>query len=214
MEDNAASTTTYGRSKASEIVLSQRMVPKSHFLRLPGESKNEIYACLTDKYHLKSLRRPKRTKSIFIHPRRHRLALLRVCREIHAETALLPFKLNKFHFCSFVGIEVLCVRITEQQRTAIQAVHLNINLWERPNRRYTMDAMIQNGVDTLPSLLPGLRSVNAQVIWRPTPYDGKTQADMGRYSKKLKAWMHGDRGMSGEVIAHYGWKYSGLDVRS
>ncbi|KAH9873517.1 hypothetical protein IAQ61_004141 [Plenodomus lingam] len=138
----------------------KRKTPTCHFLRLPGELRNQIHACVvTEDYHLKGLRRPKKTKSIFQHSCKHRASLLYVCRQIYTKTALLPFQLNTWRFTSYVGIEVLHARLTAQQCRAIRSVCMHLELNDHPNSRDTRSALIQRGAGNLVDLLPGLRSV-------------------------------------------------------
>jgi len=84
---------------AQEIPANQRNSP---LLRLPAELRNQIY-----KYALGGHIVLLGTTHELVYPRKPRLypeepishfALLRVCSQIHAEAALLPYSLNIFHF--------------------------------------------------------------------------------------------------------------------
>ncbi|CBX95320.1 predicted protein [Plenodomus lingam JN3] len=172
----------------STLVLVRKEIPTT---TQPWELRNQIHACVvTEDYHLKGLRRPKKTKSIFQHSCKHRASLLYVCRQIYTKTALLPFQLNTWRFTSYVGIEVLHARLTAQQCRAIRSVCMHLKLNDHPNSRDTRSALIQRGAGNLVDLLPGLRSVGLE-----------------EYMKQLKAWMSGGGRQMKVYMDHYfGWR--------
>ncbi|KAI4948613.1 hypothetical protein J4E86_007961 [Alternaria arbusti] len=80
--------------------ISERNATTSPLLRLPAEIRNEIFA-LAMSHGTISLDSSPSTKDRQILQDRHNIPpssapLLFVCRQIHAEVALLPYRLNKF----------------------------------------------------------------------------------------------------------------------
>jgi hypothetical protein len=93
-----------------------------------------------------------------IDKRKNRLALLRVCREIHKETKLLPFSLNQFHFDDFYKFHAFMIRLPTTKRQAIRAVRIIMNL----HIKEIFEDLRACGLSSLSDVLPGLQSV--QVI--------------------------------------------------
>lgn len=82
------------------IDIAQCNAASSPLLRLPPEIRNMIYTLIIDVnivvFTEAGLGRGR-------HPIQDGLALLRVCRQIHAEAALLPYALNTFVFWTFTS---------------------------------------------------------------------------------------------------------------
>ena len=77
------------------IDIAQRNATSSPLLRLPPEIRNMIYTLIID---VVTVVFTKARLGRGRHPIQDGLALLRVCRQIHAEAALLPYAFNTFVF--------------------------------------------------------------------------------------------------------------------
>ena len=82
------------------IDIAQRNATSSPLLRLPPEIRNMIYTLIID---VVTVVFTKARLGRGRHPIQDGLALLRVCRQIHAEAALLPYALNTFVFWTFTS---------------------------------------------------------------------------------------------------------------
>ncbi|KAG9188785.1 hypothetical protein G6011_07490 [Alternaria panax] len=84
-----------------KLAIAQTNAANSPLLRLSAELRNEIYNLVLNNYsHLHNLDAPRRER---VRESRNEesgneLALLRVCRQLYEETALLPFSLGPFTF--------------------------------------------------------------------------------------------------------------------
>jgi hypothetical protein len=97
------SRTTYTNCIISDqriIEIAQRNATSSPLLRLPPEIRNMIYTLIID---VNTVVFTKAGLGRGRHPIQDGLALLRVCRQIHAEAALLPYALNTFVFWTFIS---------------------------------------------------------------------------------------------------------------
>lgn len=95
----------------------------SPFLQLPPELRNKIYDFVFRgeiwQIYMSSFSLDKKLKATPLgEDERNRLALLSVCRQIHFEAALLPFKLSTFESCR---VEYLMEWIDDLTRTAPKA---------------------------------------------------------------------------------------------
>jgi hypothetical protein len=90
--------------------------------------------------------------------RKNRLALLRVCRQIHEETALLPFSLNEFCFFYGNGFRDLCLAIGPIKRHAIRKLRLDDKIMHAMT--FTVDMRRDHGFDSLSQLLSSIRRVH------------------------------------------------------
>ncbi|KAI8939905.1 hypothetical protein NX059_003635 [Plenodomus lindquistii] len=94
MTDNDGATGGTAQTKAMDMAI-RSQASTSHFLRLPGEIRNTIYAyVLENQYYVKPRYRSKTMVSVFKGRWKYRIALLKVCREIYTETSLLPFSIG------------------------------------------------------------------------------------------------------------------------
>jgi hypothetical protein len=95
----------------------------SPLLRLPAELRNQIfrYALGGETWNFvvrESNRHRVRNCSGF----QHALALLAVCRQIYAETALLPFSLGSFSFNDSDDFEIWLKALNSAQRNEVSVV--------------------------------------------------------------------------------------------
>lgn len=98
---------------------------RSRLLRLPAELRHLIYEFLFG--HLEYEMETKGNGSFLVaryrhQPRAHTFALLRVSRQIYAETSLLPCNLATFHFYNKSLIDVFFHALSSQQAAAVRKV--------------------------------------------------------------------------------------------
>jgi hypothetical protein len=100
----------------------------SAFLSLPAEVRNQIYAYTLsgEVFSIHCWRRytPFGIATRILRKEKNFLALLAVCQRIHAETCLLPFRLNAFRFKSQDAFKSWLGKFAADQREAIQEVHI------------------------------------------------------------------------------------------
>ncbi|KZM21894.1 DNA binding [Ascochyta rabiei] len=96
-------------------------------LALPAELRNIIWALVLGDttFDVKcKVQIPWGTTITNITAQTNSLALLRTCRQIHSETRLLPFRLNKFRFSSEDAFKPWLSKFAKTQQAAITEVHL------------------------------------------------------------------------------------------
>jgi hypothetical protein len=143
------------------------------FLRLPAEIRNQIYNCVLggcqinvnlNDYGLwrRPQRQPYYITTIPWQPNTM-IALTKVCRQIHQDTALLPFKLNTFGEAIALKVEIFrrfVLGRSNEQRAAIRTITFSFDtiIWNEAaqvffehNSRWEKTT----GLD----LLPGLRKI-------------------------------------------------------
>lgn len=92
----------------------------------------------------------------------HRLALLQTCRQIHAETRLLPITLNTFQFKSEDAFKPWLAKFDVTQQAAFQNVKLIT--WKAKHMVESRGFAPRRLVDVFPvELFKGLRSVSIEV---------------------------------------------------
>jgi hypothetical protein len=100
----------------------------SSFLRLPAELRNQIYTYTlggqTFSIHCWRRYTPFGFATRILRKRRLFLALLAVSRQLHAETRLLPFRLNAFRFKSQDAFDSWLDKFALDQQEAIQNIRL------------------------------------------------------------------------------------------
>jgi hypothetical protein len=100
----------------------------SSFLCLPAELRNQVYTYVLggETFSIHCWRRytPFGFATRILRKRRFFLALLVVCRQLHSETRLLPFRLNAFRFKSQDAFDSWLDKFTLDQQETIQNVHL------------------------------------------------------------------------------------------
>ncbi|KAH8629752.1 hypothetical protein IG631_14329 [Alternaria alternata] len=100
--------------------MAQRNATSSPFLRLPPEIRNMIYTHIID---VVTVVFTKAGLGRGRHPVQDGLALVRVCRQIHAEAGLLPYALNTFVFWTFTSVlRVFLDRRKEEQIAVMRNV--------------------------------------------------------------------------------------------
>ncbi|KAJ4341965.1 hypothetical protein N0V95_007061 [Ascochyta clinopodiicola] len=96
-------------------------------LALPAELRNIIWALVLGDttFDIKcKVQIPWGTAITNVTAQKNSLALLRTCRQIHSETRLLPFRLNKFRFSSEDAFKPWLGKFNKAQQTAITEVYL------------------------------------------------------------------------------------------
>jgi hypothetical protein len=102
------------------IDIAQCNAASSPLLRLPPEIRNMIYTLIID---VNMVVFTKAGLGRGRHPIQDGLALLRVCRQIHAEAAVLPYALNTFVFWTFTSdLQAFLYGRKKEQITAMRKV--------------------------------------------------------------------------------------------
>jgi hypothetical protein len=162
----------------------ERNATTSPLLRLPGEIRNFIYEYVfreDARYNLAAKTFPKEqptledVRDIRLFPVvPHRLALVRTCRQLYIETALLPLQFNTFVFRLHNFRDFGSSQLTLAQRNAIRAIEIRMvagskgwlfmsvhgSLWSKTSKEVAIAA------DDLSfrTLLPGLQNVKIEVV--------------------------------------------------
>ncbi|KAH7076561.1 hypothetical protein BKA63DRAFT_468319 [Paraphoma chrysanthemicola] len=155
---------------------------ESPFLRLPGEIRNMIY-----EYHftpgtfiIRRSRGRERRNPIQnrLHPNSNRplgIPLLLVYRQIHRETALLPYKFHSFHLDCFRGFSHKVRMFSEEQLAVIKKLHLQINWGDSRGE----SARIERFMDDMhklkikfAALLPGIKCIKLDIKPKLRPSNG------------------------------------------
>jgi hypothetical protein len=149
----------------------------SPLLHLPGEIRNSIYEYVLQEdapYRLATAMILEDLRKVSLFPVvPHRLALLRTCRQLYLETALLPFQLNIFAFRSRTFRDFVSSQLTRAQRHAIRGIetciHAGEGLWWLVSRveslwspRYEKVAIAADDL-AFRTLLPGLQNIKIKV---------------------------------------------------
>jgi hypothetical protein len=128
----------------------------------------------------------------------HRLALLRTCRQIHAEAHVLPFTLNGFHFAPFSVFERTVVRLLPFQRAAITRISVTTTLGSAVDA--LLDRMRRDGYACARDVLPNVGSVEIRFCRRESLPAGFWYAMGGGViqeqsdKRRLVAWFNGGAG--------------------
>jgi hypothetical protein len=159
----------------------------SPLLRLPAELRNKIYALVLDEdgYVFSYPDRP----TLASGERKNRLAILSLCRQIHAETALLPFSLNKLHFFYFNGFRDLCLALGLTKRHAIHKLRLDDAL--DLGIEFVLDMRRVHGFDTLSQFLPNVQRVRVAASTLPSWDSQRFRDSKARYENVLTDWIRG-----------------------
>ena len=102
--------------------------PMSPLLRLPAELRNLIYSYVFAHQTIEpvpELWRQRNDTTIRVH---NVLTLLRVNRQLHAETRLLPYQNTTFVFTSTYALDAFVARRSQEQLDFIQSVQINLML--------------------------------------------------------------------------------------
>lgn len=92
----------------------------------------------------------------------HSLALLRTCRQIHAETRLLPFTINTFQFKSEDAFKPWLAKFDSAQKAAIQ--HVRLVTWKARNMVESRGFAPRRLVDVFPvEMFMGLSEMEVEV---------------------------------------------------
>jgi len=174
----------------------------SPLLRLPSELKNLIYEyvltvsyplCFTRKKHPTKKTKKSRDKKL-LRGVQYDLSLLRVCRKIHHDTALLPFSLNTIQCDSLMVVQRLRMHLSAEQRQAVRVFRMKANLQHRDKLKRHLSGEAPK-VESLSTSLPALRCVELELENRPDPpgywpfYNRMTESDRDRCNDVTRAFM-------------------------
>lgn len=124
------------------------------------------------------------------------LGLLRVCRQIYAETAPIPYATGtfKFNYPPYLGF--LLQNVQPARREQITTIHVSdsSNVWQNDN-------FVIRACNTFPAyLLPGLKTVLVDHFFSPYERDYKTSAKASRNEKVFEDNIHQSVNANVEVI--------------
>ncbi|KAH7076569.1 hypothetical protein BKA63DRAFT_594012 [Paraphoma chrysanthemicola] len=171
-------------NKTSLAMTTRSNAIESSLLRLPAELRNKIYAYVfyEGTYCLKISNRTRpghylpEKVPVCLEQCNHALALLRVCRQVHAEAKLFPYWLNVFQFDSLlafqfcIGLESRKHRFTLEQRQAVRTLELELYLgWEFYTDWYKLAAYVRSLKQqdiNIQDMLPNLQAVTVIVDGR------------------------------------------------
>jgi len=135
----------------------------SPLLRLPGELRTRIWEYVLGGFELRSMfpdhsqpRKPRRMIPPFAE-RSNGTQLLRTCRQIYTETALLPYKTNTFIFETYTPVKYDLKRMKAFQRAHIEKIQFDVDCQAGDTDPYKL--MFALGEDNL-EVLPGLKHVH------------------------------------------------------
>lgn len=94
----------------------EKNAKESPLLRLPAEIRNHIFEMALDGHTIK----PDAPRTL--NNRDNRFDLLQSCRQIYAETGILPYRLSTFSFRYLNTMKKWCDRLPPIQRQAISAI--------------------------------------------------------------------------------------------
>ncbi|KAF2831210.1 hypothetical protein CC86DRAFT_452337 [Ophiobolus disseminans] len=180
------------------------------FFRLPAELRNQDYSYVLKKgpyiFKIKYLKSIDSTDERFaLEPRtRNRFGLLRTCRQIHAETVLLPFALNTLHFNNVIIFKEVVDWLSNKQREVVSSITLNIQMGkDESNATLCFINSQRRNVTSITELFPNLERI---IVKNRCPDEDRvqtTEVDVRvQHSKQLvKEWMSG--GIEGKVNLEY-----------
>lgn len=171
------------------------------FFRLPGELRNQIYTYIFTPVTISLVRKKglngKPQKS-GLELRRHStkpwgMSLLLVCRQMHGETALLPYDVNSFHFSSHATFAEMLCEFSVEQRTAMKNVHMEIKGTEEVGLAGFMDRMDHAGI-RFAALLPNVRRMKLETYSRFLSWLDT--------EKRFVDWVNADGGVMVKAPSH------------
>ncbi|KAH7086747.1 hypothetical protein FB567DRAFT_50457 [Paraphoma chrysanthemicola] len=145
--------------------------PASHFFRLPGELRNQIYACIfpTDvTFSIVRKTRPsgKPTKrGLALH--RHSIkpsgiSLLFICRQMYYDTLKLLYQHNSFYFNTLTTFTSMLINFSHHQLAALKTLHLKIRVTDEIEVATFLDVMKNAGMP-FAKLLPNVRHIRLNI---------------------------------------------------
>jgi hypothetical protein len=190
----------------------ERNARDSPLLRLPAELRNRVYELVLyeGRYNFAGNKYVdfdtgwESLDGVKVYAEDHnRLSLLRVCRQLYCDTALLPFSLNTFVFRSRSIRELAKESLSPLQAGAIESVHLYLEtsvhtatpltglVFSKSGRLYE-DLPVSMADSYLPlRLLPGLRNIAVSIEKHGfTGYRDYTDADVARWIDTLSCCLH------------------------
>jgi hypothetical protein len=138
-----------GRSSA------ERNDRESPLLRLPGELRNRIYGYVFDGSILSFVR--SLVNVVLSQPIAPGLPLTRVCRKLHKETALVPFKSMVVECSTLDTFNGLVSRLNQAQRQSLTSLRLYVRLHTRDVDNF-LEWMALAG-QSFSKMFPGVRKV-------------------------------------------------------
>ncbi|KAH4935014.1 hypothetical protein HBI79_080140 [Parastagonospora nodorum] len=185
----------------------------SPLLRLPGELRSRIWEYVLGGYELRSMD-IKNSQQITIQrmvppfaERRNGTQLLRTCRQIYTETALLPYRANTFVFYTYIPIKHDLKYMKAFQRAQIEKIQLYTDCLAGGIEPYKL--MVALASDKL-KVIPGLKHVHVVAFCQP----GRDESDFSERTKSVEAAIRNvlDEGLTGrqlkstcEVLAGNAW---------
>jgi len=124
------------------------------------------------------------------------LGLLRVCRQIYAETASLPYATGTFKFSYPSYLEHLLQSVQPARREQITTIYVSdsSNVWQNDN-------FVIRACNAFPAyLLPGLKTVLVDHFFSPHERDYKTSAEAGRNEKVMEDNIHESVNANVEIV--------------
>jgi len=110
-------------AKALTVDSAQRNQRESPFLQLPPEIRNRIYEYALSRSHVQKHRY--HSLWVGLSTTQDPFALLFVCRQIYAETAVLPYRLTRFGFTFFTGFNRWLEKLMPVQRDSMEVVQFS-----------------------------------------------------------------------------------------
>jgi hypothetical protein len=172
---------------------------ESPLLRLPADLRNRIYEIVIyngtheffSLYQFHRNQRRRRRLSDVSNPKQHLVALLRVCRAIHSETALLPFSLNTCDFCRFEWLETYKDLLTQPQWAAIKKIEVRANILDCDDALDLMRDWQADGISLLQDIFPQVSAVSLRISHQHTFVGSSFQIPYNRFVEKIPPWLQG-----------------------
>jgi hypothetical protein len=115
--------------------------------------------------------------------------LLSLCHQVHEETALLPFSLNKLHFFYYAGFRDLCLALGPTKRRTIRKLRLDDAL--DLGIDFVFDMRHGHGFDSLSQFLPSVQRVRVVASTLPSWGSQRCRDTKARYENVLTDWIRG-----------------------
>lgn len=137
---------------------------QSPLLGLPAEIRNEIWKLVLGGKEYRATSITGGTYKLSSSPLEptHAMALLRTCRQIYAEAALMPLAHNTMSFEYLSVIKVAINKLKPHQRKNITCIKINLL---SPNCVHQLGpSYIMNKRVSLPRILPGLKEIHVRIF--------------------------------------------------
>jgi hypothetical protein len=167
--EGAVCDTAQSRSLSLIILPRVKNNQNSPLLRLPPELRGRIWELVFGVSVLRTVYRTydRRSKNHRLMPpvtkRKNALALLRACRQIYAETALLPYKSSIFSTTFGAALKPRLQSLKSFQRAQIEEIQFEVLITQLSTRERLRSMVNQLDVKKL-AILPGLKRVGICVF--------------------------------------------------